>query len=151
MGVGGCPPAYINPPPPPLSFTQGLKPSPLSLSSPEMFHNIETGLGEREIYSSGTPRCWRTSDLPQPLPLLCGSGGRRGESSSPLACEASRCCTCGTRHQADRLLGLDVGDDLSLSTTLVRERYPVYGLQGYDSVLISVFVFVHQHSVSWDM
>ena len=44
-----------------------------------------------------------------------------------------------------------IDDASASSTTLVRERYPAYGLQGYDSVLICVFVFIYLHSIAWDM
>ena len=57
---------------------------------------------------------------------------------------------CGTHHQAERQLGFNVGDASASLTTLVRERYSAYGLQGYDSVLVFVLVFIHLHSVAWD-
>ena len=53
--------------------------------------------------------------------------------------------------RAERKLNLFIDDASASSTTLVRERYPAYGLEGYDSVLIFVFVFIHLHSVAWDM
>ena len=110
--VSPPPRAYINPLPPPLSFTPWLIAfSSLSLSSravPEYWN----GLGGRVLHLKAR-RCAGGSygsALPSSAaPLIRRNGG---EVFFAQACGASRCYTCGTRHQAIRLHDLEVGVDV---------------------------------------